>query len=96
LAGGCGDTFCLEEEGKGLIISIFRHKIYPDAAGARVAELADALDLGTDQAFFFLFTNLSKSHLKNCFHFTNQNQQSQIESGRISPKESLTGTVWAQ
>jgi hypothetical protein len=61
-----------------------------------VAELADALDLGTDQAFFFLFTNLSKSHLKLCFHFTNRNQHSQMESGRIGPKNTLTGTIWAQ
>ena len=63
---------------------------------ARVAELADALDLGTDRAFFFLFTNLSESHLKPCFHLSNRNQQSQMESGRIGPRITFTGTIWAQ
>ena len=47
--GGFGPEKC-RKAGKGLITFIFRYKIYPDAPRARVAELADALDLGSSGA----------------------------------------------
>jgi len=56
-------------------ISNFRHFF------ARVAELADALDLGTDQALFLPFSNPSEFNVILCFHSTNLKSTSQVESG---------------
>jgi hypothetical protein len=47
--------------GKGLIIFIFQSKMFLIHPSARVAELADALDLGTFQALSNPFSNPSKS-----------------------------------
>jgi hypothetical protein len=47
--------------GKGLIIFIIESKMFLIHPSARVAELADALDLGTFQALSNPFSSPSKS-----------------------------------
>ena len=46
-------------DGKGLIIYVIQSKMSLISSSARVAELADALDLGTFQALSNLFSNPS-------------------------------------
>jgi ABC-type uncharacterized transport system YnjBCD ATPase subunit len=63
---------------------------------ARLAELRDAVDLGTFQALSNPFSNLSKLLPNLRIDWIFPNYQSQVESGRIRLKEKLAGTVWAQ